>query len=115
MRVTLSTLQKMAQEGNRITQLTCYDASFAALLDAPVVAGAFHLQTRRYQGTSFLFAFLDTAVGFDTELPTDPFGLAGAASAVEVIVTAPGRQGANGDELVWVGVKEIQDQHTTRL
>jgi 3-methyl-2-oxobutanoate hydroxymethyltransferase len=34
MRITLSTLQKMAQEGNRITQLTCYDASFAALLEA---------------------------------------------------------------------------------
>ncbi len=34
MRVTLSTLDKMAQEGDRITMLTCYDASFAALLDA---------------------------------------------------------------------------------
>jgi 3-methyl-2-oxobutanoate hydroxymethyltransferase len=34
MRVTLSTLNKMAQEGDRITMLTCYDASFAALLDA---------------------------------------------------------------------------------
>jgi 3-methyl-2-oxobutanoate hydroxymethyltransferase len=34
MRITLSTLHKMVQEGNRITQLTCYDASFAALLDA---------------------------------------------------------------------------------
>ena len=33
MRITLTTLHKMAQEGNRITQLTCYDASFAALLD----------------------------------------------------------------------------------
>ena len=33
MRITLSTLHKMAQEGNRITQLTCYDASFAALLE----------------------------------------------------------------------------------
>jgi len=34
MRITLSTLQKMAQEGNRIAMLTCYDASFAALLEA---------------------------------------------------------------------------------
>lgn len=34
MRITLNNLQKMAQEGNRITMLTCYDASFAALLDA---------------------------------------------------------------------------------
>ncbi|HYC45794.1 MAG TPA: 3-methyl-2-oxobutanoate hydroxymethyltransferase, partial [Burkholderiales bacterium] len=34
MRITLSTLHKMAQEGNRITQLTCYDASFAAVLEA---------------------------------------------------------------------------------
>jgi len=33
-RVTLSTLNKMVQEGDRITMLTCYDASFAALLDA---------------------------------------------------------------------------------
>jgi 3-methyl-2-oxobutanoate hydroxymethyltransferase len=33
MRITLTTLQKMAQEGDRITQLTCYDASFAALLE----------------------------------------------------------------------------------
>jgi 3-methyl-2-oxobutanoate hydroxymethyltransferase len=33
MRITLNTLQKMAQEGNRISMLTCYDASFAALLD----------------------------------------------------------------------------------
>lgn len=34
MRITLSTLQKMAQEGNRIAMLTCYDASFAALLES---------------------------------------------------------------------------------
>jgi 3-methyl-2-oxobutanoate hydroxymethyltransferase len=34
MRITLTTLQKMAQEGNKITQLTCYDASFAAVLEA---------------------------------------------------------------------------------
>jgi 3-methyl-2-oxobutanoate hydroxymethyltransferase len=34
MRITLSTLHKMVQDGSRITQLTCYDASFAALLDA---------------------------------------------------------------------------------
>jgi 3-methyl-2-oxobutanoate hydroxymethyltransferase len=34
MRITLNTLQKMAQEGNRISMLTCYDASFAALFDA---------------------------------------------------------------------------------
>ena len=34
MRITLTALQKMAHEGNKITQLTCYDASFAALLEA---------------------------------------------------------------------------------
>ena len=34
MRITLSTLQKMAQEGNKIAMLTCYDASFAAVLEA---------------------------------------------------------------------------------
>ena len=34
MRITLTTLQKMAQEGNRIAMLTCYDASFAAVLEA---------------------------------------------------------------------------------
>ena len=34
MRITLTTLQKMAQEGDKITMLTCYDASFAAVLDA---------------------------------------------------------------------------------
>jgi 3-methyl-2-oxobutanoate hydroxymethyltransferase len=34
MRITLSTLHKMAQEGNGITMLTCYDASFAALLES---------------------------------------------------------------------------------
>jgi len=33
MRVTLTNLQKMAQEGNKITMLTCYDASFAAVLE----------------------------------------------------------------------------------
>jgi 3-methyl-2-oxobutanoate hydroxymethyltransferase len=33
MRITLNTLQKMAQEGNRIAMLTAYDASFAALLE----------------------------------------------------------------------------------
>jgi len=33
MRITLTTLQKMAQEGNRIAMLTCYDASFAAVLE----------------------------------------------------------------------------------
>jgi 3-methyl-2-oxobutanoate hydroxymethyltransferase len=34
MRTTLNALQKMAQEGTKVTQLTCYDASFAALLEA---------------------------------------------------------------------------------
>lgn len=34
MKVTTTTLQKMTQEGDRITMLTCTDASFAALLDA---------------------------------------------------------------------------------
>lgn len=34
MRITLSSLHRMAQDGNRITQLTCYDASFASVLDA---------------------------------------------------------------------------------
>jgi 3-methyl-2-oxobutanoate hydroxymethyltransferase len=33
MRITLTTLQKMAQEGHKITMLTCYDASFAAVLE----------------------------------------------------------------------------------
>jgi 3-methyl-2-oxobutanoate hydroxymethyltransferase len=34
MRITLSTLHKMAHENNKITMLTCYDASFAAVLEA---------------------------------------------------------------------------------
>ena len=34
MRISLTTLHKMAQDGDKITMLTCYDASFAALLDA---------------------------------------------------------------------------------
>ncbi len=34
MRTTLTALHKMAQDGGKITMLTCYDASFAALLDA---------------------------------------------------------------------------------
>ncbi|MEX0960481.1 MAG: 3-methyl-2-oxobutanoate hydroxymethyltransferase [Burkholderiales bacterium] len=34
MKVTTTTLQKMMQESDRITMLTCTDASFAALLDA---------------------------------------------------------------------------------
>lgn len=33
MRITLGTLQRMAQEGQKIAVLTCYDASFAALLE----------------------------------------------------------------------------------
>ena len=33
MRITLSNLHKMMQDGDRITMLTCYDASFASLLD----------------------------------------------------------------------------------
>jgi 3-methyl-2-oxobutanoate hydroxymethyltransferase len=33
MRITLSALHKMAAEGNKITMLTCYDASFAGLLE----------------------------------------------------------------------------------
>ena len=33
MRITLTTLQKMAQEGTKIAMLTCYDASFAAVLE----------------------------------------------------------------------------------
>jgi 3-methyl-2-oxobutanoate hydroxymethyltransferase len=31
MKITLSTLQKMKQDGQKITMLTCYDASFASL------------------------------------------------------------------------------------
>ncbi len=34
MRVNQTTLHKMAQDGEKITMLTCYDASFAAVLDA---------------------------------------------------------------------------------
>ncbi len=34
MRISLTTLNKMVQEGNKITMLTCYDASFAAVMDA---------------------------------------------------------------------------------
>ncbi len=34
MRITLSTLHKMTQDGDKITMLTCYDASFAALLES---------------------------------------------------------------------------------
>jgi 3-methyl-2-oxobutanoate hydroxymethyltransferase len=33
MRITLTTLQKMAQDGQKITMLTCYDASFASVLE----------------------------------------------------------------------------------
>ena len=33
MKITVNTLQKMAQEGQKIAMLTCYDASFAALLE----------------------------------------------------------------------------------
>src|SRR5262249_34160400 len=33
MRITLSTLHKMGQEGTKIAMLTCYDASFAAVLE----------------------------------------------------------------------------------
>ena len=33
MRVTLTNLQKMAQDGSKIAMLTCYDASFAAVLE----------------------------------------------------------------------------------
>ena len=34
MRISLTTLNKMVQDGDKITMLTCYDASFAAVLDA---------------------------------------------------------------------------------
>jgi 3-methyl-2-oxobutanoate hydroxymethyltransferase len=34
MRVTLTALHKMVQDGDKITMLTCYDASFAAVCDA---------------------------------------------------------------------------------
>jgi 3-methyl-2-oxobutanoate hydroxymethyltransferase len=33
MKVTVNTLQQMALDGDKITMLTCYDASFASLLD----------------------------------------------------------------------------------
>ena len=33
MRITLSTLQKMGQDGIKIAMLTCYDASFSAVLE----------------------------------------------------------------------------------
>ena len=34
MRINLTNLHKMTQDGDKITMLTCYDASFAAVLDA---------------------------------------------------------------------------------
>ncbi len=34
MRISLTTLHKMAQDGNRIAMLTCYDASFASVMEA---------------------------------------------------------------------------------
>lgn len=34
MRITLSNLHKMMRDGEKITMLTCYDASFASLLDS---------------------------------------------------------------------------------
>ena len=34
MRITLSQIQKMYHDGDKITMLTCYDASFAALLES---------------------------------------------------------------------------------
>ena len=34
MRITLTALQKMAHDGTKITHLTCYDASFASVLDS---------------------------------------------------------------------------------
>lgn len=33
MKITVNTLQKLADDGQKITMLTCYDASFATLLD----------------------------------------------------------------------------------
>ncbi|MGL6039573.1 MAG: 3-methyl-2-oxobutanoate hydroxymethyltransferase, partial [Deefgea sp.] len=33
MKTTLNTLLKMKQDGQKIAMLTCYDASFASLLD----------------------------------------------------------------------------------
>jgi 3-methyl-2-oxobutanoate hydroxymethyltransferase len=33
MRISLTTLNKMVQDGDKITMLTCYDASFAAVMD----------------------------------------------------------------------------------
>lgn len=41
---------------------------FAALLDTPVVAGAFDLRTRESHGVRFEHVFLDRTFGFDTEL-----------------------------------------------
>lgn len=37
MRITLTALQKMAQDGIKIAMLTCYDASFAAVLEEAAV------------------------------------------------------------------------------
>lgn len=42
-------------------------ASYAALLDAPVVAGAFEAVERTSHGTTFHHVFLDRAVGYATE------------------------------------------------
>lgn len=42
--------------------------SFAALLDAPVVCGAFETRTRIVQGVKFHHLFLDRAVGFEGEV-----------------------------------------------
>jgi predicted metalloprotease with PDZ domain len=42
--------------------------SFAALLDTPVVVGAFDKHTRTVAGTPFHFVFLDRTVGYEREL-----------------------------------------------
>jgi len=42
--------------------------SYSLLLDTPIAVGAFEQHTRDSNGTPFHFIFLDTAVGYETEL-----------------------------------------------
>jgi predicted metalloprotease with PDZ domain len=53
----------------RVGKSTAWDyPSFETLLDTPVVMGTFDLRVRKVKGTTIYYAFVDRAIGYDSEV-----------------------------------------------
>jgi len=62
--------------------------SYEALLDSPVVMGRFDLIQRKVRGTDFYFAFVDRAIGYESQVQSFVDGLAKVAEEYHEIFGA---------------------------